>query len=89
MNDYSLHFLLSLLLATLMSFLWGRECKKKYFAFFFTPILFYILFYNYDYVLYLGENAPILIAYSGAIYTREPLKIHSFPEDGLICRFQA
>ena len=23
------------------------------------------------------------------INTREPLKIHSFPEDGLICRFQA
>ena len=56
-------------MTTLISVLWNCGFKKKFLAFLVTPILFYILFYNYDYVLYLGEMAPILIAYLGAIYT--------------------
>ena len=69
MENYTIHFVVSLALTTLISVLFGCGFKKKFLAFLVTPILFYILFYNYDYVLYLGNQAPILMAYSGAIYT--------------------
>ena len=36
----------------------------------------------------INRNDSILF-WINFIYNRGPLKIHSFPEDGLICRFQA
>lgn len=69
MENYTTHFIISLSLTTLISVFLGRGFKKKILSFLVTPVLFYILFYNYDYVLYLGEKAPVLIAYLGVPYT--------------------
>lgn len=69
MSNYTIHFILSLFLTTLLSAFFCHGYKKRLFASFVTPILFYILFYNYDFVLYLGEITPIIISYLGAIFS--------------------
>lgn len=68
MYNYTFHFILSLILAALFSVLFCHGYKKRLLAFFSIPFIFYILFYNYDYVLYLGGAAPIAISYFGAVY---------------------
>lgn len=68
MYNYTAHFILSLVLATSVSFFLSRGYKKKILACLTTPVFFYILFYNYDYVLYLGGIAPAIITYLGGAY---------------------
>ena len=69
MYNYTFHFILSLVLATLFSVFSSHGYKKKFLAISVTPILFFVLFYNYDYVLYLGGISPIIISYFGAAYS--------------------
>ena len=93
MYNYTFHFILSLILATLFPVLFCRDYKKRFLAFFSVPIIFYILFYNYDYVLYLGGAAPIAISYFGAAYASllflflVSYKNFSFTSDGFHDQF--
>ena len=69
MNNYTIHFILSLVLAILFSFFFCHDYKKRMLTCTASAILFYILFYNYDYVSYLGDAAPIIISYLGSLFT--------------------
>ena len=69
MCNYTVHFVLSLFLATILSFFFCNSKKKKVLAILITPVFFFILFYNYDYGLFIGGIAPIIISYLGAIYS--------------------
>lgn len=69
MNNYTIHFILSLVLAILLSFFCCQGYKKRILTCSASALLFYILFYNYDYVLYLGDTAPIIISYLGALFS--------------------
>ena len=69
MNSYTIHFILSLVLAILFSFFFCQGYKKRFLTCSASAILFYILFYNYDYVSYLGDTAPVIISYLGALFT--------------------
>lgn len=66
---YNIHFILSLFLATFLSFFFCQGKKKRFLSVFITPIVFFVLFFNYDYGLSLGGIAPIIISYFGAIYS--------------------
>lgn len=69
MNSYTIHFILSLVLAILFSFFFCQGYKKRILTGLASVFLFYILFYNYDYMSYLGDTAPIIISYLGAIFS--------------------
>lgn len=69
MHSYSLHFIIALSASTVLSVIFCHTLKKKLLAFLVYPAFFYSLFYNYDYVLYLGSLSPIIIAYVGAIFS--------------------
>jgi len=69
MHSYSLHFIIALSVSTVLSVIFCHTLKKKLLAFLVYPAFFYSLFYNYDYVLYLGSLSPIIIAYVGAIFS--------------------
>lgn len=69
MHCYTLHFIIALSVFTVLSVFFSRTLKKKLGAFFVYPVFFYSLFYNYDYVLYLGSKSPIVIAYVGAFFS--------------------
>lgn len=69
MYNYTAHFIASLTLFTLIAIFFSNGYKKKFFAASITPTLFYIFFYNYDYVLYLGGVTPIIITYFGAFFS--------------------
>lgn len=69
MHCYMLHFIIALSVFTVLSVFFSRTLKKKLGAFFVYPVFFYSLFYNYDYVLYLGSKSPIVIAYVGAFFS--------------------
>jgi phosphoglycerol transferase len=69
MCNYTVHFVLSLFLATILSLFFCNSKKKKVLAILITPVFFFILFYNYDYGLFIGGIAPIIISYLGAIYS--------------------
>ena len=56
-------------LGTACAVLFCHGAKKKISVFFITPAIFYTLFYNYNYALYLSKSTPIVITYLGAFFS--------------------
>ena len=68
MYNYTLHFIAALVLATLFPLFFSSSWKKRLLFAFVCPSLFYCLFFNYDYILYLGGASPIIITYLGVLF---------------------
>ena len=68
MYNYTFHFVTALVLAVLVPLFFPVSGKKRLLFAFVCPSLFYCLFYNYDYILYLGGASPILITYLGVFF---------------------
>ena len=68
MSAYSIHFIISLSLSLLATLVFLIFSKKKWTFAFAVPVIFFILFYNYDYSLLPGIT-PYLICYTGALYS--------------------
>ena len=66
MTTYSMHFIVGLSLA-MMATLALLYSRKKLWPFLAVPVIYFVLFYNYDYSLLPGV-APLLICYAGAIF---------------------
>lgn len=69
MNDYTLHFIIAFAFAFILLAVFCHSWKKRILGTFVSSVFFYCLFYDYDYILYLGETAPIIIAYLGAFFS--------------------
>ena len=67
MSLYSLHFIIALLLATIVAVLFSRTRRLRLTALFAIPISFYTLFYNFNYIIVKGVF-PIMESYAGCIY---------------------
>ena len=68
MSVYSMHFILAMALATILACALVKTWKIRLFAVLIVPVLFYSLFYNYDYSLLKGVSC-YLVSYSGALVT--------------------
>lgn len=68
MSTYSVHFILAMVLATILACVLSKSWKTRLFALFVVPALFYSLFYNYDYGLLKGVGC-LLVSYSGVVVT--------------------
>lgn len=64
----SVHYIIAAVLATALAVLLSQSKKNRAMALGIVPVLFYILFYNYDYGLL---DSPVLkvIPYAGGLYT--------------------
>lgn len=69
MNNYTLHFIIAFAFAIILPIVFCHSWKKRFLGTFISSVFFYCLFYDYDYILYLGETAPIIIAYLGAFFS--------------------
>lgn len=69
MNNYTLHFIIAFAFAIILPIVFCHSWKKRFLGTFVSSVFFYCLFYDYDYILYLGETAPIIIAYLGAFFS--------------------
>ena len=63
-----MHFILAMALATILACALVKTWKIRLFAVLIVPVLFYSLFYNYDYSLLKGVSC-YLVSYSGALVT--------------------
>ena len=67
MSPYSLHFIIALLLATIVAVLFSRTRRLRLVALLAVPISFYTLFYNFNYGIIKGIS-PIMVSYAGSVY---------------------
>ncbi|MBO4713017.1 MAG: LTA synthase family protein [Fibrobacter sp.] len=67
MSPYSLHFIIALLLATIVAVLFSRTRRLRLVALLAVPISFYTLFYNFNYGIIKGIF-PIMVSYAGSVY---------------------
>lgn len=64
MCSYSVNFIIALVFAVLLPAICRNPLKKRFFGAICSPIILYVLFYNYDYGL-MGGPFPFLISYMG------------------------
>lgn len=69
MNDYMLHFIIAFVLTAILPIVLGSSWKKRLLGAFVSPVFFYCLFCNYDYITYLEGTVPIIITYLGAFFS--------------------
>lgn len=67
MYSYSLHFIIAMLLATIVAVLFSRTRRLRLVALCAIPISFYTLFYNFNYGIVKGIS-PVMESYAGCVY---------------------
>ena len=68
MSAYSIHFFVGLSLSVLVVLVFFLFSRKEWKCAIAVPVIFFVLFYNYDYSLLPGAS-PMFICYVGAVYS--------------------